>query len=92
MSKNVVLLFAGQGAQKIGMGQDLAGTYPCAAALLERADEVLGFSLSEVMFNGPIEELTRTSRCQPALYIHGLMALALLRERLPNIRPVAAGC
>lgn len=90
MSKKVVLLFAGQGAQKIGMGQDLAGTYPCAAVLLERADKVLGFSLSDVMFNGPIEELTRTSRCQPALYVHGLMCLAVLKETQPRLKFAAA--
>jgi [acyl-carrier-protein] S-malonyltransferase len=42
------------------------------------------------MFDGPDEELTKTSRCQPALYLHGLMALALIRERLPNLVPVAA--
>jgi [acyl-carrier-protein] S-malonyltransferase len=90
MSKKVVLLFAGQGAQKVGMGQDLAETYPCAAELLKRADETLDFSLSEVMFNGPIEELTRTSRCQPALYVHGLMCLAVLKEKQPDLDFAAA--
>jgi transposase len=55
-----------------------------------KADETLGFSLSQIMFEGPDEELTRTSRCQPALYLHGLMALTLIRERLPDFTPVAA--
>ncbi|NNM30108.1 MAG: acyltransferase domain-containing protein, partial [Akkermansiaceae bacterium] len=68
-----VLLFSGQGAQAVGMGRDLAEQNPAAAAMLERANEVLGFDLAKVMFEGPIEELTRTSRCQPALYVHGLM-------------------
>ncbi len=90
MSKNVVLLFAGQGAQSVGMGKDLAATYPRAAALFKKADEVLGFSLSEVMFEGPIEELTRTSRCQPALYVHGLACLEVLREKFPDLRIAAA--
>jgi [acyl-carrier-protein] S-malonyltransferase len=54
------------------------------------ADKALGFPLSAIMFDGPDEELTKTSRCQPALYLHGLMALALIRERLPNLVPVAA--
>jgi [acyl-carrier-protein] S-malonyltransferase len=87
---DIVLLFSGQGAQKVGMGKDFAEHSPTARAMAERADEVLGFPLSRVMFEGPDEELTRTSRCQPALYLHGLMALALVRERLPALRPVAA--
>lgn len=85
MSRKVVLLFAGQGAQEVGMGRDLTEAFPKAKALFDRADEVLGFKLSEVMFNGPIEELTRTSRCQPALYSHGLAVLEVLRERAPSL-------
>ena len=79
------LLFSGQGAQKVGMGKDLAEVFPAARELFARADEVLGFPLSRVMFEGPIEELTKTSRCQPALYVHGLATLAVLRERLPSL-------
>ena len=85
MSRKVVLLFSGQGAQKVGMGKDLVEAFPVAKKLFDRADEVLGFKLSEVMFNGPIEELTRTSRCQPALYLHGLAALEVLREKVPTL-------
>ena len=85
MSSKVVLLFAGQGAQKVGMGKDLAEAHPKARALFDRADEVLGFKLSEVMFHGPIEDLTRTSRCQPALYVHGLALLDVLKERVPSL-------
>jgi [acyl-carrier-protein] S-malonyltransferase len=86
----IVLLFSGQGAQKLGMGKDFVESSATARKMAALADETLGFSLSKVMFEGPDEELTRTSRCQPALYLHGLMALALLRERLPNLTPVAA--
>jgi len=89
MAKKAVLLFAGQGAQKVGMGKDLAEAYPQAKALFDRADEVLGFKLSEVMFEGPMEELTRTSRCQPALYVQGLAALAVLKERFPQLEIAA---
>jgi [acyl-carrier-protein] S-malonyltransferase len=85
MSKKVVLLFAGQGAQKVGMGKDLVEAYPVAKALFDRADEVLGFPLSQIMFEGPIEELTKTSRCQPALYLHGLAVLAVLKDKLPEL-------
>jgi [acyl-carrier-protein] S-malonyltransferase len=89
MAKKVVLLFAGQGAQKVGMGKDLAEAYPKAKALFDRADEVLGFKLSEVMFEGPMEELTRTSRCQPALYVQGLALLEVLREKFPDLEVAA---
>ena len=82
MPKRIGLLFAGQGAQYIGMGRDLAEKYPVAADLFRNADEILGRSLSEVSWNGPMEELTKTSNCQPALYIHALAALAAVREVL----------
>jgi len=85
MSKKVVLLFAGQGAQKVGMGRDLMEAFPTAKALIDRADEVLGFPLSQIMFDGPIEELTKTSLCQPALYLHGLAVLAVLKEKMPEL-------
>jgi len=80
MAKKIALLFAGQGAQVVGMGRDLAEQFPAAANLFRRADEILGRKLSEIAWNGPIEELTKTSNCQPALYVHGLACLAALRE------------
>jgi len=86
----IVILFSGQGAQKIGMGKDWVESSATARAMAEQADRALGFSISSIMFDGPEDELTRTSRCQPALYLHGLMGLALIRERLPNLLPVAA--
>ena len=70
--KKIALLFAGQGAQSVGMGQDLAAHHPAAGDLFRQADEILGRSLSEIAWNGPLEELTKTSNCQPALYVHGL--------------------
>lgn len=79
------LLFSGQGAQAVGMGKDLAAAYPVAADLFRRADEILGYSLSRIAFEGPSEELTRTSVCQPALYTHGLAALSVLREKFPTL-------
>ena len=79
MAKKIALLFAGQGAQSIGMGRDLAAHHPPAGELFQQADEILGRSLSGIAWNGPLEELTRTSNCQPALYVHGLACLAALR-------------
>jgi [acyl-carrier-protein] S-malonyltransferase len=79
MAKKIALLFAGQGAQSVGMGRDLAAHHPAAGDLFLQADEILGRSLSGIAWNGPLEELTRTSNCQPALYVHGLACLAALR-------------
>src|SRR5437764_10308538 len=78
--KKIALLFPGQGAQSVGMGRDLAEQYGVAADLFGDADEILGRNLSEIAWTGPVEELTKTSNCQPALYVHGLAALAVLRE------------
>jgi [acyl-carrier-protein] S-malonyltransferase len=89
-SQSVVALFAGQGAQAVGMGRDLYDHFPVARAMFDRADEVLGFSLTQVMFEGPADELTKTSRCQPALYVHGLACLAVLKEQLPDLQIAAA--
>jgi [acyl-carrier-protein] S-malonyltransferase len=92
MPKKVALLFSGQGAQTVGMGRDLAKEFPEAADLFERADETLGRKLSEIAWEGPLEELTRTSNCQPALYVHGLACLSVLREIVgPFPVTVAAG-
>src|SRR2546430_8169014 len=80
MERRIALLFAGQGAQCVGMGRDLAEYFPVAADLFGQADEILGRNLSKIAWNGPIEELTKTNNCQPALYVHSLAALAILRE------------
>jgi [acyl-carrier-protein] S-malonyltransferase len=78
------LLFSGQGAQTVGMGKDLAAEFACVRDLFARADEILGFPLSRIAFEGPVEELTKTSVCQPALYVHGFACLEALRERMPG--------
>src|SRR5437764_12615207 len=80
MPKKIALLFAGQGAQSVGMGRDLAEQFAAAADLFQQADEILRRRLSEIAWSGPIEELTKTSNCQPALYVHGLACFAALRE------------
>jgi [acyl-carrier-protein] S-malonyltransferase len=84
MPRKIALLFAGQGAQSVGMGHDLAEQFATAADLFGQADEILGRNLSQLAWNGPIEELTKTSNCQPALFVHGLACLSVLRELAGN--------
>src|SRR5436190_21602392 len=89
MATKIALLFAGQGAQAVGMGRDLAADFPAAADLFRQADEILGRKLSEIAWNGPLEDLTRTSNCQPALYLHGLACWAAIRESIADL-PIEA--
>jgi [acyl-carrier-protein] S-malonyltransferase len=79
------LLFSGQGAQVVGMGKDLAAAHPVAAEFFSKADGILGYSLTQIAFEGPAEELTKTSVCQPALYTHGLAVLSVLKEKIPGL-------
>ncbi|MEQ1861745.1 MAG: ACP S-malonyltransferase [Chthoniobacteraceae bacterium] len=82
MSKRIALLFAGQGAQQVGMGRDLAEKYPAAREVFASADTILGRPVSKLCFEGPEEELTPTKNCQPALFVHGLACLAALRAEV----------
>ena len=79
-SKPRALLFSGQGAQKVGMGADLFENSVSANALYKLADERLNWPLSEYSFKGPVEILTETRVCQPALYCHGLAILAAFQD------------
>jgi [acyl-carrier-protein] S-malonyltransferase len=88
--KKIALLFAGQGAQLVGMGRDLAEAYAPVATLYERADEVLGLSISDISFDGPEDILTKTIYCQPALYIHGLACLRALSDEVGDLNVIAA--
>ena len=78
-------LFAGQGAQYVGMGQDLLDD-PDAAAYFETASQVLGYDLAKVCFEGPIEELTRSDRCQPAIFVVSAACFAAFRRKHPACR------
>lgn len=90
MAKSIALLFSGQGAQQVGMGKDLSQQFAVAANRFAAADTALAYSISQIAFDGPIEELTKTARCQVALYVHGIAVLEILREQLGNFRIVAA--
>ena len=79
------LLFAGQGAQTVGMGRDLADKFPTAKTLFDRANAVLGYDLARICFDGPEPELTKTENAQPAIFLVGWIAFDLLRERIPGL-------
>ncbi|MSU20152.1 MAG: [acyl-carrier-protein] S-malonyltransferase [Pedosphaera sp.] len=79
-----VLLFAGQGAQQVGMGKDLAEQFPTARALFDKAGDVLGYDLASLCFNGPEAELTKTNNAQPGIFLVSWVAFKLLRERVPS--------
>jgi [acyl-carrier-protein] S-malonyltransferase len=84
---NAVLLCPGQGAQKVGMGKDLAERFPAARDVFAQADEALGVGLSRVMWEGPEGELTLTHNAQPAILVHSLAVYAVVGDRTT---PVAA--
>lgn len=85
MPEKIGFLFPGQGAQYVGMGKDLYESFPQAKNLFEEADKRLGYSISQICFQGPEESLTRTYYAQPALFAASLAALAVLKEKFPDI-------
>lgn len=79
-------VFPGQGAQFVGMGKDLYDTNPVAKKLFDKADEILGFSITNVMFNGTDDELKQTKVTQPAVFLHSVAtALCLGDEFKPSM-------
>lgn len=87
MSQRIAFLFSGQGAQSVGMGKDLAEQYSVAADLFTRADALMNRPLSNLMFEGPAEDLTQTVNCQPALYVHGSACLAAFLQEMGGELP-----
>src|SRR3954463_15262983 len=85
MAPRTALLFAGQGAQVVGMGKDLAEAFPSARAWFDRANAALGYDLAAVCFKGPEPELTKTENAQPGIFLASWIAFQLLRERAPNL-------
>ncbi len=75
------LVFAGQGAQFAGMGKDLVQSHPECGELFEKADDVLGFRLSKLCFEGPSEELRRSDNCQPAIFVMSVACMCALSAR-----------
>jgi [acyl-carrier-protein] S-malonyltransferase len=85
------LLFSGQGAQSVGMGRSLYENSAIAKALYDEANEILGWDLKTLCFEGPDEALTETKVCQPALYVQGYALFSLLKAA-GKLDDVTAAC
>lgn len=85
--KKIIALFPGQGSQKIGMGKDLFDQYDLAKNLFAKADQALGFSLSEICFNGPEDSLKNTAIAQPAILTVSVICYELSKQ---HFNPCAA--
>lgn len=85
------ILFSGQGAQAVGMGRSLYENSKTARAFYEEANEVLGWDLKSICFDGPDETLTETKVCQPALYVQGYTLFSILKER-GKLNELKAAC
>jgi [acyl-carrier-protein] S-malonyltransferase len=85
MSKTA-LLFAGQGAQFVGMGKDLAAAFPAAQGWFDRANAALGYDLTSICFTGPEVELTKTENAQPGIFLVSWVAFELLKEKVPLLK------
>ncbi len=86
---STAFVFPGQGSQTVGMGRDLAERYPVARQTFQEADSILGFPISQVMWNGPDADLNDTLNTQPALFIHSLAAYRVFLQLYPEFKPAA---
>ena len=84
---HTAVVFPGQGAHYVGMGRDLYDAYPAARAVFDAADDVLGFSVSDLCFNGPLEALTDTVNQQPALLATSIAVWEVLRATKGAVLP-----
>jgi [acyl-carrier-protein] S-malonyltransferase len=84
--KKTALLFAGQGAQAVGMGKDLAEKFPSAKKWFDRANAALGYDLTSICFTGPEAELTKTENAQPGIFLVSWAAFEVLKEQFPGLK------
>lgn len=92
MTKKIGFLFPGQGSQFVGMGLSLYNQYDSVKSVYKTADDVLGYGLSKICFEGPEDVLTKTLNAQPAIYTTSYAAFVALREKFPTVQPdIVAG-
>lgn len=81
-------VFPGQGAQFVGMGKDLYEAYPQAKEMFEKANDILGFRITDLMFAGTDEDLKQTKVTQPAVFLHSVILAACLPDFKPDRKSV----
>lgn len=82
-------VFPGQGSQVVGMGRNLIEAYAEARAVYDQADQIMGFSLSDAILDGPEEKLNETAITQPAVFVNSVAILKTLQTLLPEVKPAA---
>jgi [acyl-carrier-protein] S-malonyltransferase len=85
--ETTAFIFPGQASQEVGMGKDFADKYVVARETFEQADDILGFSLSQMCWDGPEDELNQTINTQPAIYVTSIAILRSLRQESPSAKP-----
>ncbi len=92
MKKKIAFIFPGQGAQTVGMGKDFYDNFTTAREVFQLGDELLGRSLTKIIFDGPPELLTETRNSQTGIYLTSIALLKVLCEQFPDLKPsVCAG-
>jgi len=87
-SEKIAFIFPGQGSQSVGMGRDLAENFKICRDIIDQGNNILGFDLSKIMWEGPAEDLNDTINTQPALFVHSIAALTLINSEFPELKPV----
>jgi len=85
--KKIATLFPGQGAQYVGMGKDFAESFTIARETFEEADDLLGFHLSKMIFDGPEDVLTQTKNSQCSIFVNSIAILRVLMQQVPKFKP-----
>jgi len=86
--RKIAFVFPGQGSQSVGMGQSLSQIYPAASEIFQQADDILGFPLSHIAWEGPDECLNDTINTQPALFTHSIAVLQVIRTLNLDLVPI----
>ena len=87
--KKIAFIFPGQGSQYVGMGKDFFDSFKSSKDIFTKADEILGYSLSDIIFNGPDETLKLTKYCQLAVFVNSCAILAALKQTYPDMIPTS---